>query len=532
MTTPARPGLKTTSDLRGQIAGAKAEATAAEKQRRDEDYAVKSSDKGLAVLASVPAESAASPESLKSYIKAQIAIEKAKPKGTSADLKGLQYLDRVIGDRTVASGDLAREVNAAREAAAAKLAGLTVTAPQKQKTADDLEASYKAYTDLIPEGDLKKLFEKDRSTITPRLIEQDLAILRQKLAAFPAQTVGAAPCPARTDLTQFVAKLEQEVDKLAHKAKCHLCPSVNGVDRTADAKALINAKVAALEQLAARADDSGLSPAEKIDYALAKSLNSLRTQNDENGKTAGKMIGVLICRKRPGGEIVHLYGYSGTLASNSRLADAEVIKIQRQLEIPDKIAAKQLEVATNQASVDSAERDVAAAVLGAKDKDPKGPEAKLVATSKSAAGALRDKQAKLAKELTALQGSLPPDLPALRGQLAAAQVRATQASVEDTALETSTAGSWVRSLPETGQLTSASGDTVSLEALNTGHDGTPHGVCAAPKMIQQAHAQNYEIVGMAEAWYGGGTNTHGELVASCTTCMKNVGFQFCGNTHV
>jgi hypothetical protein len=58
-------------------------------------------------------------------------------------------------------------------------------------------------------------------------------------------------------------------------------------------------------------------------------------------------------------------------------------------------------------------------------------------------------------------------------------------------------------------------------------DEKPHAVCAAPKLLQQARAEGLEPVAMAEAWYGGGTNKHGELVASCSTCMKNIGFQLC-----
>jgi hypothetical protein len=153
------------------------------------------------------------------------------------------------------------------------------------------------------------------------------------------------------------------------------------------------------------------------------------------------------------------------------------------------------------------------------------------------------------------------DTEALRKLVEEGKAALSEANKQDTATEESTweegDGSvikWVRSLskekkkgdssepvvllkkptgpqPYDGLLWSKSGDAVSLEALNKGHDGTPHGVCSAPKMIQMAYQLDLEIVSMAEAWFGGGTNTHGELVASCNTCMKNIGFQLCERKH-
>ncbi len=525
--TPAREGLKTTQELRKQIAAADEKAKAAEKARKDEEYALNSSKKALDVLAKVPDETAKDPAQLAEHIKNQIAVEKLKPKGTSADLPGLYQLQKTMGERAVTGAELGQELESKRDAAEAKLDEATTAAAKEKKALEDLQAEYKAYTDLVPEKELTKLFEKDRSGSTPRLIEQELATLREKLKSFPPQPVTAtAPCPARQALTKFVNKLEEEVDKLAHRAKCHLCGKENGTDRTEEAKQLINAKVAKLEELGKRANDTGLSPAEKTDYALAKALESMRTAEDENGKTAGKMLGVLIC-KTPSGEIVHLYGYSGTLGANSRIAEAEVAKIQHQLDIPGKIQAKEEEIKASKAAILAAQKRVEDATEAAKGKDQKSTEAKALGAEKAALGQLRQKDEKLGKELEALEATRPKNLDQLGKDLAQAKEKAAEASRLDSAVEDSTAGNWVRSLPPDGVLKSASGDTVSLEALNKDHTGTPHGVCSAPKMIQEARSKGYEILGMAEAWYGGDPNPHGELVASCTTCMKNIGFQFC-----
>ena len=525
--TPARQGLKTTSDLRSQIADAKQQAEAAEKTRKDEDYALNSSKKGLDVLAKIPAATASDPALLSTYLKDQITAEKLKPKGTSADLPGLYQLQKTMGERAVTGGVLGGELQNRRDEAEAKLGGLTDDAAKKKKALEDLQAQYKAYTDLVPEKELTRLFEKDRTASTPRLIEQELAVLREKLKSFPPQPpTSTFPCPAREALKKFVKDLEEEVDKLAHRAKCHKCDKENGVDRTPEAKDLINAKVAELEQLAKRDNDTGLTPEQKTDYALAKALESMRTAKDENGKTAGKMLGVLVC-KTPTGDIVHIYGYSGTLGAHSRIAEAEVAKIQRQLDIPGNIVKKQTEVDANKTAITEAEKRVTAATEAAKGKDQKSDEAKALSAEKAELGRLRQKEKGLAKELETLEATRPKNLDELSSQLAAAKEKAAEASRLDTAVEDSTTGSWVRSLPPDGVLQSAGGDIVSLEALNKDHSGTPHGVCSAPKMIQEARNNGYEILGMAEAWYGGDPNPHGELVASCTTCMKNIGFQFC-----
>ena len=139
----------------------------------------------------------------------------------------------------------------------------------------------------------------------------------------------------------------------------------------------------------------------------------------------------------------------------------------------------------------------------------------------------------LASSLKALEESCPKaeTMDSLREKLVAARAEVLLASARDTAAEMATGGNWVRALPANGELRSASGDTVSLTGLNIGNTDTPHGVCSAPKMIQAARSLGYTVVGMAEAWYGGSPNTHGELVASCKTCMKNIGFQLCGVAH-
>ncbi len=90
---------------------------------------------------------------------------------------------------------------------------------------------------------------------------------------------------------------------------------------------------------------------------------------------------------------------------------------------------------------------------------------------------------------------------------------------------------WSTHIPPVGQpgssVQTANGRTVALGALPP-TNGTPHGVCAAPKMIQEAHRQGLTIVGIAEAWYGGGNvQPHGALVASCATCKSNLDVQLC-----
>ena len=86
---------------------------------------------------------------------------------------------------------------------------------------------------------------------------------------------------------------------------------------------------------------------------------------------------------------------------------------------------------------------------------------------------------------------------------------------------------WCPHIPPGSSMTTANGMVVPLDALPHS-ENTPHGVCAAPKMIQEAHRNNLTIIGIAEAWYGGGVvQPHGALVASCTTCKSNLDVQLC-----
>jgi hypothetical protein len=99
-------------------------------------------------------------------------------------------------------------------------------------------------------------------------------------------------------------------------------------------------------------------------------------------------------------------------------------------------------------------------------------------------------------------------------------------------LEGAETAGWSPAIPLDGDgasLRSIGGKVVGLDTLNTPqHKGTPHGVCSAPKLIQQALADGFTPTEMAEMWYGdGATNTHGEFVVSCSTCMGNIGFQLC-----
>ncbi|MBL8474397.1 MAG: hypothetical protein JNM98_21595 [Rhodocyclaceae bacterium] len=89
---------------------------------------------------------------------------------------------------------------------------------------------------------------------------------------------------------------------------------------------------------------------------------------------------------------------------------------------------------------------------------------------------------------------------------------------------------WCQHIPPDGSgavMHSANGVPVPLSALPA-VSGAPHGVCAAPKLIQEAHRRGLKIVSIAEAWYGGGdVQPHGALVASCTTCRSNLDVQLC-----
>ena len=302
-------------------------------------------------------------------------------------------------------------------------------------------------------------WEKDRTTDPARSIETDLVKMRQALEQFPDKPVDPfAECPYNR-LKTHLEKAETELDQIAHKAPCHKCKKENGVIRTQDAKDLVQEKIASLEELAKRATDEGLSEPEKADWVLAKALEHMRTTKDETGKTAGKMLGALLC-KNAKDELVVLWAYSGEIADGWREANAEVTRLQKAVE-----KAKDL------------------------------PE--------------RTEVEKLLKKAEELRDS---------------------AGKGDALKEEFVRKYWSDPIPQTGPdaiLRSASGAVESIEKLNHGNTKTPHGVCAAPKMIQQAHQKGLVPIGMAEAWFGGGDNAHGEFVASCDTCMKNVGFQLC-----
>jgi hypothetical protein len=138
------------------------------------------------------------------------------------------------------------------------------------------------------------------------------------------------------------------------------------------------------------------------------------------------------------------------------------------------------------------------------------------------------------KTLAALNESWPKEKRKLEAELEQAKGASAKGEELDKVREDATKGKWVRPIGN-GQLKSAGGETISLESFDRKKEpnDTPHGVCSAPKMIQHAMSDpNLEMVSMAEAWYGGGeTNTHGELVVSCKTCMNNIGFQFCKRRH-
>lgn len=54
------------------------------------------------------------------------------------------------------------------------------------------------------------------------------------------------------------------------------------------------------------------------------------------------------------------------------------------------------------------------------------------------------------------------------------------------------------------------------------------GVCAAPKLIQEAYRLGITPIGLAEMYFEpGDSNRHGKLRASCTTCQDNIGIQTC-----
>lgn len=516
----AREGFKNTVALRNGIEA----DVVARRDRRDATAELNGKTAGRALLDSVPDAAAADPVMLRAYIDQQILADEDK-----ARKLGWQALQKHVGARGLDRAALADELDEQLPLLKERLAEIDEDTKLKIAAAVEYKKQYKAYTDLVPEKELKARFEKDRALAGPRAIEQDLALLKEKLAAFPPQPLGpVVPCPARAALETFVHELEQEVDAIAHRAKCHRCNTENGVQRTDAAKALVLAKVLQLEALAST-DAPGATAAEQADFALAKSLDVTRKTRGEDGKLGGKMLGVLVC-KDDADNTVLLYGYSGTLSSNTRAAEEKIAAIRAKMTIPAKIDAKALEVTQKSSELSTQAALVERTKLAAAGKGADAPEAKRLVKDEKAHTRLSEELAALTKAHTELEASRP-DLDVLRVQLEEAEAELPAASGRDDTIETATGAAWARPIPADGNLISVGGASQSLAGLPIGPEEKPHGVCSAPKMIQQAKGRGLTIVGMAEAWYGEGTNTHGELVASCSTCMKNIGFQLCEVCH-
>jgi hypothetical protein len=515
----ALEGFKDTAALRKGMDA----AVIAKRNRADATNEHRNTKAGRALLDSVPAEHADDGIALRKHIDEQIA------NGKQADKLAWQQLQKLVADRGLNRDAFAEELD--KLVPELKQRQEEVEADTKQKIDDAAEFAkqYKAYTDVVPDAFLKARFEKDRSKVAARAIEQDIVALRKKLKEFSDKPVASVvPCPELLKLTQFVDELALEVDAIAHVAKCHLCQKENGVQRTEQAKGLIADKIVQLEALA-KADAPGATAAEQADFALAKSLDQARTTPGEDGQMGGKMLGVLVC-KDADDRTVLVYGYSGTLASNSRLAQAKIAAIEARKAIPAKIDAKALEVAKKQKELADQLPLVEKATADAVGKADESPEGKRLEKMKKGQTRISAELDTLNKEHAALEASRrDPDT--LEAELLEARAAVPVASGLDDAVEASTGATWARPIPPDGVLKSVGGASQSLDALPYKAGDKPHGVCSAPKMIQQATAQGLTIVAMAEAWYGEGPNTHGELVASCATCMKNIGFQLCESCH-
>jgi hypothetical protein len=658
----ARVGFEPTALLRKQIAEGQNGFDAKEKERRDAEFDARGRNEALAVLGSLPQEPPVTAKNLPEHLKSALENERKKDRDARANMAGLNVLlKKLEGREDVSAEQLQIEIAEEAENHRNDVSNLAEKAAELKAALDKLIKEYKGFQDLVPRGPLPVLtkplqenaekkrvadfrereeldflggFETDRTASTPRLIEQDLLVLRAKLKQFPEGPLeDVIKCEARDQLKKFVEDLQAEVDKAAHKAKCHKCGSASeekGLVRSPDAKDLIFAKVKELEELAKGAKEAR-SAGEKIDQGLGTALESMRNEVDENGKTAGKMLGVLVC-KDGDGKTVLLYGYSGTLGANSRIAERKYFLINLQIDPAGKLKDNKVQQAGAQIVIDKAnealektpeftELEAARARLAELEREKKEINLKLNPPKKKPAAKgkkgdtevtkaeaepteapidkealqsalelnaqkiekeeivaakaeekmnatveakrlqkakqdkqqleayakrlaeqkkLQDEKLKPPKELEpeseraradeyvrAKQEEAGKEQEDLKRQLEEAKKKVVEASKLDDELENSTASHWVRSIPEDGFLVGAGGDIVSLEALNKDHFDTPHGVCSAPKMIQAARAMGLKIVSMAEAWYGGGPNPHGELVASCNTCMKNIGFQFC-----
>lgn len=645
----ATAGFLPTHKLREEISDVTAKHQAKTKAVSDARFDARSRAEAVAVLTDWPADTPVT----RAALNGKIESEKAKGKGNGVNLSGLNSLLKQVPEGEERNAETLR--NAIQQEIgdhAGDVARLEDEAAVLKKQLDDLTATYKGFQDLVPRGALPVLkkplsgnaelvrvaqfrqqeeldflapFEKGRVDAAPRLIEQDLVKLRAALQALPVgPPENVARCAAKVELEEFVEKLQEEVDHVAHMAPCHKCKADNpltpskGVDRSKRAKDLIDEKVKELEALAAGTKVPLDTPEGRADKALADALKRMRDETDENGKNAGKMLGVLVCEDKDGKEVL-IYGYSGTLGVNSRMAEKEKFETDLQIDPGGKLvenrvkqeaadrdialkeaALKKLpefdevEAARNKqtvaearkkeienllktpkkgsgippleegvkkaleielaaipdrieaakAGVTEAQSALAATVEGRRLKKAKDDKQELERYAKRLTDE-KKKQDDLLKPPKELEGKVDESAAYVKEQrekaaakqeelklkLAAATEKVRQASVDDTHWEDATAARWVRSLPEKGDLSSVGGDTVSLESLNKDHFDTPHGVCSAPKMVQsalaRAGAEGLQVKGMAEAWFGGGPNAHGELVASCNTCMKNIGFQFC-----
>jgi hypothetical protein len=642
----ATAGFVATQELRKQIDDLTAKHQAKVKAANDARYDAKGRSEAATVLAAWPAEMPVSTAALAEKLKA----EKAKETGRE-NMAGLNSLLKRVEKGDAGAEDLKKQIAAEIVKHADDADKLDAEAAELKEKLDKLTATYKGYQDLVTRGELPKLknalgekaeaqrvtqfrkqeeldflapFEKDRTGAAPRLIEQDLAKLRAVLQNIPeGPPEDVARCDAKKELQKFVEELQEDVDHVAHVAQCHICKDLDpdtpnkGVDRTSRAKELINAKVQELQDLADGKKPPADTPQGRADKALADALKRMQDETDENGKTAGKMLGVLVCEDNDGKEVL-IYGYSGTLGVSSRMAEKEkfetdiqidpagklvengvkqnaadaeiglkeadlkktpehttaeearkklIEKEARKKEIdallkPNKsskapalteIEKKKLEtelaettkaIEDTKAALTDAQAAAAATVEGRRLKKAKDDKLELERYAKRLADekkkqddrlkppeALKDKPEEAAAYVEAQKEKAAAEQEALKKKLEEAKAKVAQASLDDSKLEDSTAARWVRSLNEKGDIQSVGGDSVSLPALNKDHFDTPHGVCSAPKMVQsalaRANAEGLKIKGMAEAWFGGGPNTHGELVASCNTCMKNIGFQFC-----
>jgi len=642
----ATAGFVPTKDLRKQIDDLTAAHQAKVKAANDAKYDAKGRNEAVAVLETWPAETPVSTAALAEKLKA----EKAKETGRE-NMAGLNSLLKRVEKGDAGAEDLKKQIAAEIVEHADKAGELEAEAAELKKELDKLTAAYKGYQDLVTRGEVPKLavpqigkaeeqrvahfrkqeeldflapFEKDRTGAAPRLVEQDLAKLRAMLQNIPEPPPEqVARCAAKKALKEFVEKLQEDVDHVAHVAQCHKCKALDpktpnkGVDRTSRAKELINAKVQELQELADGKKPPADTPEGRADKALADALKRMQNETDENGKTAGKMLGVLVCEDKDGKEVL-IYGYSGTLGVSSRMAEKEKFETEIQIDPAGKlvengvkqsaadleiglkdadlkktpewkkadadrktltekearkkeidgllnpkrsskepalteIEKKKLEtelaettkaIEDTKAALTDAQAAAAATVEGRRLKKAKDDKLELERYAKRLADekkkqddklklpeALKDKPEEAAAYVEAQKEKAAAEQEALKKKLEEVKAKVAQASLDDSKLEDSTAAQWVRSLDEKGDLESLGGDSVSLPALNKDHFDTPHGVCSAPKMVQsalaRANAEGLKIKGMAEAWFGGGPNTHGELVASCNTCMKNIGFQFC-----